>query len=90
VSINLRGLDGSDILALLRAAELDLSDDEASTATLADRLQNQTAGNAFFLGEVITLLRERGLDDVGVGVPEALGEVVLDRVSRCRRPPSRC
>jgi len=82
VSINLRGLDGSDIMALLRAADLDLSADEASTATLADRLQNQTAGNAFFLGEVITLLRERGLDDVDAGVPEALGEVVLDRVSR--------
>jgi class 3 adenylate cyclase/tetratricopeptide (TPR) repeat protein len=80
-SISLRGLDGSDILALLQAAQLDLSD-EASAAMLADRLQNQTAGNAFFLGEVITLLRERGLDGVGVGIPEALGEVVLDRVSR--------
>jgi class 3 adenylate cyclase len=81
-SINLSGLDGSDILALLRSAELGLSDDEASAATLADRLQNQTAGNAFFLGEVITLLRERGPDGADAGVPEALGEVVLDRVSR--------
>lgn len=81
-SINLQGLDGAGILSLLRAAGLDLSADEASTASLAERLQNQTAGNAFFLSEVITLLRERGIEEFGAGLPEALGEVVLDRLSR--------
>ena len=81
-SISLQGLDGSGIVALLHAAGLDLSGDEASTASLADRLQAQTAGNAFFLGEVITLLNERGIEEFGAGLPEALGEVVLDRVSR--------
>jgi class 3 adenylate cyclase len=84
-SIGLRGLDGSGIAALLHTAGLDL-DDDVATATLADRLQSQTAGNAFFLGEVITLLCERGIDELADGVPGALGEVVLDRVSRLQPP----
>lgn len=84
--INLSGLGVSGILDMLRSAGLDLAGDDESAAGLADRLARQTAGNAFFLGEVLTLLCEQEPDGIELVVPDALSEVVLDRISRLSLP----
>jgi class 3 adenylate cyclase/tetratricopeptide (TPR) repeat protein len=82
VSINLTGLDASGIRSFLRSAELDVSSGDQALNDLVERLLGQTAGNAFFLGEMVSMLRERGLDEIATAAPAALGQVVLDRVSR--------
>lgn len=87
--ITLSGLDTSGIIELLRAADFDVDTDRATMTDVARRLQRQTAGNAFFLGEVITALRERGLsglDELDRAGRDALGDVVLDRIARLSVP----
>ena len=60
----------------VQSAELDVSSGDRAVNDLVERLLGQTAGNAFFLGEMVSMLRERGLDEIATAAPAALGQVV--------------
>ncbi|MEM8923416.1 MAG: AAA family ATPase [Actinomycetota bacterium] len=80
-TVELAGLDRAGGGARLDdagvAAELDLAGD-----ALADRLIDQTAGNPFFLAELMAVVQEAGIDGLDRSQSSALGEVVADRVAR--------
>ena len=89
-SVQLRGLDDAGITALLSMSGIASDSSGEGHDALIERLRRHTAGNPFFLGEVLTLARERGAttladvlpDDIARIAPVALGEVVFDRVNR--------
>jgi hypothetical protein len=72
--VALTGLGPDDVTALVRDR---LGDDGADE--LAARLWAETAGNPFFVEEVVLHLREAGAD---AGIPESVREVLGRRLSR--------
>ncbi len=83
-TVTLQGLDRDGIRALLDVASVidDLGLDENSADNLALRLLEQTAGNPFFLGELVAVVEESGIDGLDRSQTSALSEVVLDRIAR--------
>ncbi len=85
-TIQLEGLDEASIGALLETSGIAASLDDASAAALTRRLAQVTAGNPFFLSEILAQMREQGLDApltvLDRVIPAALGDFVLDRVAR--------
>jgi DNA-binding SARP family transcriptional activator len=91
--INLKGLDGQELLSLLETeAGHDLDE---SVLPLRDALLSETEGNPFFVGEMLRHLTETGAltyDDIGGWAPESelvsqdmpasLSEVISERVAR--------
>jgi DNA-binding SARP family transcriptional activator len=72
--VALGGLGPDDVAALVRdRLGADAADD------LAARLHEETAGNPFFVEEVVLHLREAGAD---AGIPESVREVLGRRLSR--------
>jgi DNA-binding SARP family transcriptional activator len=69
--VSLAGLEAGDVADLVRGW---LGSDE-----LAPTLHEETAGNPFFLEEVVRHLREAG---AGAGIPESVREVLGRRLSR--------
>ena len=69
--VSLAGLEAGDVAELVRGW---LGSDE-----LAPTLHEETAGNPFFLEEVVRHLREAG---AGSGIPESVREVLGRRLSR--------
>jgi DNA-binding SARP family transcriptional activator len=69
--VPLTGLGTGDVAALVRGW--------LGTDALAARLHEETAGNPFFLEEVVRHLREAGED---AGIPESVREVLGRRLSR--------
>lgn len=81
-TVSLHGLDGEGISELLTSADLGLPGDETAVADLVARIEEQTAGNPFFITEIVTMIREQGVRSLDAGHTSALSEVILDRVSR--------
>jgi len=91
--INLKGLDGQELLSLLETeAGHDLDE---SVLPLRDALLSETGGNPFFVGEMLRHLIETGAliyDDIGgwaseselvsQDMPASLSEVIAERVAR--------
>jgi DNA-binding SARP family transcriptional activator len=95
--LTLRGLDEHAIAALLEGAVGHALDERASE--LVHVLETQTAGNPFFVGELLAHAAESGMlgasgSNVGVTaaqleVPEGLRHVVGHRVARLSAPAGR-
>ncbi|HSP29584.1 MAG TPA: hypothetical protein VLN74_13615, partial [Ilumatobacteraceae bacterium] len=71
---------------MLRESGLHTAVDDDVVASLAERLVRVTAGNPFYLSEVLVSMRERGpgvsFDTLDRTIPDALGDFVIDRVAR--------
>lgn len=78
VHLQLEGLDADDIAGLIS--------DQPDQKRLAQRIHEQTGGNAFFVGEIVQELGH--LADAGdvLAVPGSVHAVVLDRVRRLSEP----
>ena len=76
------GLDEASVGELLRATGHG-GDDQARSG-LAGALRQETAGNPFFVGEIVRHLLETGsaVDESGIGVPEGVRDVIGRRLAR--------
>jgi DNA-binding SARP family transcriptional activator len=93
--VSIRGLDEDAIAALLRATANGLRD---RAPELAHRLLTETAGNPFYVRELLAHLVESGAisragranpERMELGVPERLRLVIRDRVGRLSRDAQR-
>jgi len=96
----LHGLDEAGVLEFVEQASGDTLGPDGRE--LARGVHAETAGNPFFVGQVLRHLAESGaiarregrwqrsVDVAGLGIPEAVRDVVLRRVARLSRAASEC
>jgi predicted ATPase len=87
--LSVSGLDEAAIAAMVEAAVGHAGDDGPSE--LVPVLRAQTAGNPFFLRELLAHLVESGAPDAGgqLAAPESVRQVIAQRVARLSAPARR-
>lgn len=95
--LELTGLDGTGVASLVQAVTGE-STASGQGAALASAIHASTAGNPFFVGELLRYFAESGAvlrrsegwtyyaDPEGVDIPQAVREVVARRVARLSAP----
>ncbi len=88
--LNIAGLDEAAIATLVQTATGHALDER--TSRLAHVLRTQTAGNPFFIRELLADLGERvseGVTAAQLEIPEGLRHVIAERVARLSAPAGR-